>query len=204
MKARRPDHHRNFESRRREKVVATWRALGERKVGEEELRGIQQALGDYADNSVSSGGAISPAAIARILADEGAELRHPEIIEFNASWLEAEIQREAGKLDGLREILSEAPVGLQDAESLIGRLEKMRMRFDRAGDKQSEMQVRTLAIEARDAAVSRSKNKVADEAVRAEQAEVASWLAIWLQNPELFDQWLELRKSSPDFKQKFR
>jgi hypothetical protein len=204
MKARRPDHHGNFESRRREKVVATWRSLGKPKVGGEELRRIQQALGNYSEDSVASGGVVSPAAIARILADEGAELRHPEVIEFDATWREAEIHREAGKFDDLGEILSESPMGLQDAESLIRRLEKMRVRFDRAGDKQSEMQGRTLAIEAREAAVSRSKNKLVNEAVRAEQAELASWLGIWLQTPELFEQWLELRKSSPDFKQKFR
>jgi len=200
MKARRPDHHRDFESRRREKVVTTWRSLGEPDVGGEELRRIQQVL---ADDSVASPGVNSPAAIARILADEGAQLRHPEIIEFDAAWREAEIHREAAKLDGLDELLSESPMGLQEAESLIKGLEKMRVRSARAGDKESEIQVRTLAIEAREAAVSSSRNRVVDESVRAEQAELASWLGIWLQTPELFQQWLELRKSSPDFKQIF-
>src|SRR5436190_23461222 len=136
MKARRPDHHRDFESRRREKVVATWRSLGEPDVGGEELRRIQQVL---ADDSDASTGVVSPAAIARILADEGAQLRHPEIIEFDAGWREAEIQREAEKLDGLDELLSESPMGLQEAESLIRRLEKMRVRSARAGDKESEI-----------------------------------------------------------------
>jgi hypothetical protein len=35
---------------------------------------------------------------------------------------------------------------------------------------------------------------------RAEQEEIAQWFTIWLQTPDLFAQWLELRKASPGFK----
>src|SRR5260370_5015132 len=38
---------------------------------------------------------------------------------------------------------------------------------------------------------------------RDEQAEVAQWLAVWLQSPSLFDDWLDLRRRSPDFRKKF-
>jgi hypothetical protein len=200
MKAARPANHSSFESRRRDKVVDVWRSLGEPKVGADELRQIKKVLDK---ESVAAGGVTSPATIARILADEGAELRHPEIIEFDASWREAQIEKEAKGLNSVGSLTAEETLSLKQAESLITRLEKLRQRFERTGNKQSSTQLRTLAIEGRQVAISRAKNRSLAEAVRLEQAEIGEWLRIWLQTPTLFEQWLELRKSSPDFKGKF-
>ena len=200
MKAARPANHSSFESRRREKVVDLWRSLGEPTVGGDELREIQKAL---PKEFVAATGATSPATIARILANEGAELRHPEIIEFDARWREAQIEKETKGLNSVSSLAAGRALSLKQAESLITRLEKLRHRFDRTGNEQSSMQLRTLAIEGRQAAVSRSRNRSLGEAVRHEQTEIAEWLRIWLQTPTLFEQWLELRKSSTDFKRKF-
>lgn len=198
MKAPPPANHSSFESRRREKVVDVWRSLGEPKVGEHELRQIKKTLGNE-----PAPGVTSPATIARILADEGAELRHPEIIEFDARWREAQIKNEAKGLDSISGLTAEKALSLKQAESLIKRLEKLRQRFDRTGNEQSSRQVRALAIEGRQAAISRAKNRSLGEALTLEQSEVAEWLRIWLQTPTLFEQWLELRKSSADFKKSF-
>jgi len=200
MKAARPANHSSFESRRRDKVVDVWRGLGEPKVGRDELHQIQSAL---ERESVAAGGVTSPATIARILADEGAELRHPEIIEFDALWRQAQIENEAKGLNGVSGLAAEKTLSLKQAESLIMRLEKLRQRFERTGNEQSSKQLRALAIEGRQLAISRAKNRSLVEAVRLEQAEIGEWLRIWLQTPTLFEQWLELRKSSPDFKGKF-
>jgi len=195
MKAEHPANHSSFEARRREKVVNVWRSLGEPTVGQDELRQIQKAMdGEF----VSGAAVISPATIARILVDEGAELRHPEIIEFDARWREARLENEAKGLDSISSLTTAKALSLKQAESLIKRLEKLRQRFDRTGNEQSR-QLRSLAIEGRQAALLRAKSKSLGEAERFAQAEIGEWLRIWLQTPTLFEQWLELRKSSTDF-----
>lgn len=184
---------------KREFVTSIWRSLGEPAVGEEELRRLQKAM----EEAFGHGGVSSPASIARILADEGAELKHPEIIEFDAHWRESQIQLEAKKLDNLGNWSPENQLRLRQAESLIKRLEKLRRRFERKGDDQGAKQIRALAIDTRRAADLRARRQSLAEAERAEQSEIAEWFGIWLQTPNLFEQWVELRKSSPDFRKKF-
>jgi hypothetical protein len=46
-------------------------------------------------------------------------------------------------------------------------------------------------------------NRKVDESKRAEKAEIAHWFAIWLETPDAFFDWLEVRKASPEFQQKF-
>ena len=189
----------NWHSQRRETVISVWRQMKSPQIGSAELRRIQKTLDDVLGRNEQ----ISPAAIARILADEGAELRHPEIIESDALWREAQIENEAKALRRIGDLISETPLRLKDAEALIGKLERMLSRAERQGDDGAAAEARELAIEGRQAAVSRSKNRSLSETVRAEQAEISEWLRIWLQTPKLFQEWLELRKSSPDFRRKF-
>ena len=189
----------NAQLNRREFAISTWRRLGEPPVGELELREIQNAMA----GACGQDGVLSPAAIARILADEDAELRHPEIIELDARWRESQIEREGQKLGSLRGWSPEEQLRLKQAESLIKKLEKLRTRLERTGDNETLRQIRTHAISARQAAKSRSESKLLAEGDRAEQSEIAEWLGVWLQTPNLFTQWLELRKSSLDFRKRF-
>ena len=65
-----PRSNRNVRTRH-ELILKVWNRLGSADVGRRELRQIQQAIGER----FGEGAVDSPAAIARILADEGAELR---------------------------------------------------------------------------------------------------------------------------------
>ena len=42
-----------------------------------------------------------------------------------------------------------------------------------------------------------------NRASRAEKAEIAGWLGVWLQQPELFPDWLDLRRRSEDYRRRF-
>ena len=42
-----------------------------------------------------------------------------------------------------------------------------------------------------------------DATKRAQKEEIAHWFAIWLETPDAFFDWLEVRKASPEFKIKF-
>lgn len=189
----------NAQLNKRELVISTWRRLGEPQVGELALREIQTAMSEAFGHE----GVLSPAATARILADEGAELSHPEIIELDVSWRQSQIEREDRKLRSLSGWSPEDQLPLKQAESLIKKLEKLRARFEQNGDDETLRQIRTLAISARQAAMLKVENRALVEAERAEQSEIVEWFGIWLQTPNLFTQWLELRKSSPDFRKRF-
>jgi len=180
-------------------AVQVWRSLGQPQVGGEELRRIQQSINEAFGEARN----ISPAALARILADEGAVLRHPEVIEYDARWRESQLEHEARALQGVSALVSPEPIGLPEAESLINRLETLRGRLEHARDDQLSREIRALAIEGREVALSRAHNKLSSQAESDAQIEIAEWLRIWLQTPNLFAQWLELRKSSPDFQRKF-
>jgi hypothetical protein len=200
MKAPHPANPNSFESHRRKKVVDLWRSLGEPGVGQDELRQIQKAL----DKEVSAArGITSPAKIARILADEGAELRHPEIIDFDARWREGHIKREAERFADLQKFSSGTPLSRNQAEALINELERLRRRFAGEADREALAELTTFAANARRAAQLSAKSRRSDSARQAEQAEIAEWIKIWIQTPNLFADWLALRKNSPEFRAQF-
>jgi hypothetical protein len=179
---------------KRELIVKAWESLGRAAIGEKELGEIQRAVRDHSGEDGES-----PAAIARVLADEGAELRHPEVIEFDARWREAKMESESRRFKGLEALLTGKPLRLNRAEALIAKLEQLR----RSGDKQAEKEARRLAVSGRQLAELRVKDRKLDRLQRAEQAEISEWLKVWIQTPSLFGDWLELRRRSPEFQKKF-
>jgi hypothetical protein len=48
-----------------------------------------------------------------------------------------------------------------------------------------------------------SRNPKVEAPKRAEKEEIANWFRIWLENPDSFFDWLDLRKQSPEFQSKF-
>ena len=199
MKGTRKQNKRAAGISRREVIVSEWRRLGAASIGTDELLRIQQAIGEaFGEDAIES-----PATIARELAHEGGELRHPEIIECDARWREAQIESEARKLDGLQAFFEVEPLSLKKAEALIKKLEKLRKQSERTGDRTSLLGLRDLAVKARLAAHSLAQNRALDQIGRAEQSEIAEWLAVWIQTPKLFGEWLELRRRAPEFRNKF-
>src|SRR6266446_7946862 len=63
-------------------IVEVWEQLDCDSVGAAELEQIQKAIRER----FGEGAVDSPASIARLLADEGAILRHPEVLECDADW----------------------------------------------------------------------------------------------------------------------
>jgi len=178
-------------------IVTAWERLGAGPVGRKELRAIQAAL------AKEFGVSQSPASIARVLSDEGAELKHPEIIEFDAKWRGAQIEKEEARFKNLSTALSEPSLSIEQGEALIREMELLRLRFSETDDREGLQRLKAIAIEVRQRALSVSKDQKIDEPVRRQQKEIAEWLTVWLQTPELFAQWLELRKRSPEFKETF-
>lgn len=180
-------------------IVELWDRLGRPAVGERELREIQRSLRKQFGQNAEE----SPAAIARVLADEDAELRHPQIIEFDARWREAKIESDGKEFKGLEDLLTDRPLRLRKAEALLKKLENLRQSSSAAGNQTAARQARDTAISARQTAELLAKDRKLNQMERAEQAEIAEWLKVWIQTPGLFADWLDLRRRSPEFQKKF-
>jgi hypothetical protein len=180
---------------RHQLIVECWEKLGKPGLGARELSAIQAELdGRFGQSAVNS-----PAAIARLLADEGAELRHPEVIECDAAWRAERIRAEEQQFSEKNLPATIEVLTMARAEKLIEELEERRIQSD-ATETQS---IRSIAIEAREAAQRHTRRKTLDQLKRAEQQEIAEWLGVWIKTPSLFEDWLDLRRRSPEFRRKF-
>ncbi|MBA2736840.1 MAG: hypothetical protein H0U50_08660, partial [Pyrinomonadaceae bacterium] len=137
-----------------------------------------------------------PMIIARSLADEGAELRHAEILELD-------VQR---RLESPYDAMFRNILKFSDFKQTIvslRNLDNLRQKFLRENDKEGLRLVRETALKGKNRAQMIGKNPKVIETKRAEKAEIAEWFTIWLQSPEVFENWIVLRQNSKDFKDKF-
>lgn len=63
-----------------------------------------------------------------------------------------------------------------------------------AGDRERARYCRRQVIAAKDRAKFLAKSSRTSEAKRAEKQEMAQWMLVWLENPEVFPAWVEARK----------
>jgi hypothetical protein len=177
---------------KRDLMIEVWEALDCESVGAEELREIEKVV----RHRFGDGAVESPARVARILADEGAELRHPEVLELDVEQRLSDPYAEMFR--GLSTITN-----LEEAADSIKRLEELRKAFTLSSEKIGLRRVREVALNAKQSAQTTAGNKEADDKTRVENSEIVEWLSIWLQQPELFDTWLELRQGTEEFRKRF-
>ena len=174
-------------------IIEVWEALDCESVGALELERIQEALrGKFGEGAVGS-----PASIARAVADEGAVLRHPEVFDYDAEWRERKLTE--SRLPG---DLSFA--NLAEAPGSFVKLDGHRQQLEGVNDEQGLKQLLDRIAQVRADTLLIAQSKIVDSAAREEAKEIANWLMVWLQSPELFLDWLELRQRSPEFVEKFR
>lgn len=173
-------------------MIEVWEKLDCESVGAKEITAIEKAVREqYGESAVET-----PMRIARILADEGAELRHAECLELDVTRrLEtpyASLFRNILKFSDFRQTIIS-----------IRQLENLRRKFTAENDKEGLRLVRETGIKGKNRARMISKNPKVETQKRAEKAEIAEWFTIWLQNPEVFETWVNLRQNSKDFKEQF-
>jgi len=92
---------------------------------------------------------------------------------------------------------------LEDAEMCLVRLDELYRRFQAAQDHSGLERVREVAQLGRRRAEMIARNPRVEAHKRAEKEEIMSWFHIWLETPDAFFDWLELRKQSPEFRARF-
>ena len=177
---------------KRELMIEVWERLDCESVGASELQAIAEAVrGRFGEGAVES-----PATVARLLADEGAELRHAEILELDARW------RTADPYEAMfRNVLRFSDFA--QAAASVKQLDNLRRQFERKGDREGLRRVRETVLKGKQRAEMIARNPAVNERKRAEKAEMAEWFTVWLNQPELFADWLSLRRGSKDFRSRF-
>lgn len=92
---------------------------------------------------------------------------------------------------------------LGDAEVSLTRLDELLRRFRAHTEKAAVERVMEIARLGKRRAEMISHNRKVEAQKREEKREIAEWFRIWLETPDAFFGWLEVRKASPEFKEKF-
>lgn len=162
-------------------MIEAWEKLDCESIGSAEIEAIEEVVRDVLGETAVE----SPMKIARLLADEGAELRHSEIMDLHVLRYEAKPYtaefRNILKVESFRQTITS-----------IRNLDNLRKKFLSEGDKNGVRLIRERVIEA--------KKKLTRTP---EESEIAEWLTIWLQTPDAFETWVSLRQRSGDFKARF-
>jgi hypothetical protein len=178
---------------RQELIIEVWEALDCESVGERELLAIHTALAE----TFGAGATVSPAFIAREVADEGAVLRHAEVMRCDTRWREQQLIElfAAGDLDF---------GSLEKAATSLGAVENVRLASERDQDQAKLKRLRELIQQFRRETELVSRSQIVSRPERAVAREVAHWLSLWLKQPEIFFDWLVLRQRSPEYQEKFK
>jgi hypothetical protein len=177
---------------KRDLMIEVWEELDCESVGARELEAVLEAVRErFGDGALES-----PAATARLLADEGAELRHAEVLDMDARWRTQDAYEPM-----FRNVVKFS--NFDEAAATIRRLENLRKQFARNGDREGMRRVMAAALKGKQRALMISRNAKVIERKREEKAEMAEWFTVWLNQPEIFEDWLALRRRSKEFRERF-
>ena len=92
---------------------------------------------------------------------------------------------------------------LPDAEVSLTRLDELMRRFRAHGEETAVQRVLEIARLGKRRAEMISHNRKVEPRKREEKKEIAEWFRIWLETPDAFFDWLDVRKATPEFREKF-
>jgi hypothetical protein len=91
----------------------------------------------------------------------------------------------------------------EEAEMCIIRMDELMRKFRAENVNRMEEYLREVALLGRRRAEMIARNRSVDPQKRAQKEEIAHWFGIWLETPDAFFDWLEMRKQSPEFQAQF-
>lgn len=175
----------------RQFILEVWERMETDTLGVAELTRIQEAIAETLSPDSRDVIQISPASIARILADEGARLRHPEILEADVRWRESQ------------EMIS-LPGELNDSslfQQVFSFLEKtQRGEFENKASARKHVRQMALKLKSEFELLAAHRNDLEGEIFR----EFSQWLKVFLETPEIARDWLALRIETPEYKDLIR
>jgi hypothetical protein len=162
-------------------------AMGE--VTAREIAIINQGLVE----EFGEGGAMAPAEIARILRSEDLPVRFEQIFR-----MESPTDKYENLFGGLNAYRT-----LAEAEQSLQQIDELYRKFQQAGDRTGVRFARQAAERIKRHTTALSQSPKLTPGARREMGEIAQWVTVWLQTPDIFGQWLALRKAAAEFKNLF-
>jgi len=92
---------------------------------------------------------------------------------------------------------------LEEAEMCLMRLDELVRKFRGEGEQAAVSRVLEVGKLGRRRAEMIARNPRVDAKKREEKQEILEWFRIWLQTPETFFDWLDVRKRAPDYQRRF-
>jgi len=171
--------------KRKKQLILEYRQEhGLENAGAQEIRRIQAELG-----RLDPGRRPSLSYIANVLRQAGTR------VEFNHRYVDPWMEEPyATRLKGLLQFRN-----LETAECALRKLDEAYREYQKASDRKGANLVLSLALKGKQRAEGLAANPGVSPARRAEKREIASWFRVWLESPDLFFDWLEVRKSSEEF-----
>ena len=144
----------------------------------------------------------------KLLADHGAEGKTgsdyiADVLQ-SAGWkvvLTAQEEAEDQFEEEFEDLLHFKTLG--DAEVSLMRLDELLRRFKAHGERAAAERVMEIGRLGKRRAEMIARNHKVEAHKRAEKEEIDSWFRIWLENPDAFFDWLDVRKQTPGFREKF-
>jgi hypothetical protein len=170
-------------------LISFCQARGSRRIEWEDLRAARDEL----RNRLAAADRTSFGYIASILREAGYEVRYED--RYSDPVMP---EPYANRLKGVLEFhdLPSAEMSLLKLDGIYreygGAVDRLGVKFVRALVKKGKLRARALAANPRVQATKRR-----------EKMEIARWFQVWLETPDLFADWLALRKSSDEFQELF-
>lgn len=164
-------------------------ARGLEVAGADEIRAVQAGLRER----LGSDDKTSASYIANVLRADGVR------VHYNDRYVNLVLPEPyARRLNGLLQFHD-----FTDAETSLHKLDSAYREYRAASDRVGTNFVRSLVIKGRLRAQSISGNPRVRMHKRREKEEIALWFKVWLDLPDLFFDWLEIRKRSEEFQHIF-
>jgi len=158
------------------------------QLGEAEVRSIQKKLTAVLGGGVSA----SRGYIARVVAEAGKPVQISDA--FSLPVLEESYRQ---VFEGLLKFST-----LAEAEQSLRQINARYHEFKAAGDEKGTAYARAVALVGKRRAQAAARRAKTAE-MREVKQEIANWFTLWLSAPQFFEDWLDLRKQSPEFRSKW-
>ncbi|MGD0459170.1 MAG: DUF4385 family protein [Terriglobia bacterium] len=171
-------------------ILEYCRAKALERIGAEEIRALENELRGRLGSNLRT----SPSYIASVLREAG------KIVEYHDRFTAPSMEEPyASRLRNLIQFHD-----FESAEASLRKLDEVYREYREASDRIGIGLVRSLLQKGKLRAGSLAANPRVSPDKRAEKQEIATWFRIWLETPDLFFDWLELRKASEEFRRLFR
>jgi hypothetical protein len=170
-------------------ILEYCRAKALERIGPAEIRALENELRARLGSNLKT----SPSYIARVLRAAGKNVEYYDRF--------ADPPMDEPYASRLRNLLQFHD--FESAEASLRQLDALYREYHQASDRVGTGLVRALLQKGKLRASSLAANPRVSPDKRAEKQEIATWFRIWLETPDLFFDWLELRKASEEFQRSF-